>query len=114
MLTHTHARAPPQDCFSSTSTADAVYTNDVNVLLDITLREARDLPPKNDVRAKYVKVLHLVMLNSRWFEGKYRRQEIKELVESFVDAGKGEMGEVTMLEVDDLLADCLGMLEPEE
>ena len=66
-----------EGCFASTETSDAMYRNDMNVLIDISLREAHNLPPRSAVRAKYVKIIHLVILNSKWYEQKYRRSDIK-------------------------------------
>ncbi|GMH57883.1 hypothetical protein TrST_g5897 [Triparma strigata] len=100
-----------EGCYENTETSDAVYTNDMNVLIDIALRECRNLEAQSDVRPKYIRVLHKIFLNSKWGDQRYRREELLKMVESFVDAGVDGVGGETVQAVEDLLADCLGMLE---
>ncbi|GMH66575.1 hypothetical protein TL16_g04463 [Triparma laevis f. inornata] len=100
-----------EGCYESTETSDAVYTNDMNVLIDIALRECRNLEAQSEVRPKYIRVLHKIFLNSKWGDQRYRREELLKMIESFVDAGADRVGAETVQAVEDLLADCLGMLE---
>jgi hypothetical protein len=88
--------------------------NDLNVLVDIILREATNLPPASGVRAVFVEVVHLVLLNTEWgMKGKYRREELLKMLESFIDMGERGVGRATIEATEMLFGECLDLLEDE-
>ena len=98
--------------FETTQTSQCFYTNDLNVLVDIVLREATNLPPSSGVRAGFVEVVHLVLLNTEWgMNGKYRRAELLKMLESFIDMGEKGIGRATIEATEMLFGECLDLLE---
>ena len=86
--------------------------NDLNVLVDIILREATNLPPDSGVRANFVEVVHLILLNTEWgLNGKYRRAELLNMLESFIDMGERGVGRATIVATEMLFGECLNLLE---
>lgn len=91
------------------------YTNDLNVLVDIVLREATNLPPESHVRANFVEVVHLILVNTDWgMNGKYRSTELLKMLESFIDMGERGVGRATIEATEMLLGECLELLELDE
>jgi len=98
---------------ATTDTSECVYTNDVNVLIDVIIREVSNLPPLAELRASYLNVLHLLLLNSEWgINGRHKRKEIYAMIKDVSGQGKEAMGVHCIVAVEDLLEDCLDMLEP--
>jgi hypothetical protein len=99
------------DIFRDPDTANMMYTNDTNLLIEMLIRELENLPEMSALRAKYVEVLHLLILNSSWGEERYKRAEIAKTVETLTRMGVELAGVECQEAVEDLLADCVFLLE---
>ena len=94
-------------------TCNSMYTNDINVLVDVIIREVSNLPTMAELRSAYLRVLHLLLLNSEWaIKGRYKRDEIYSMIKDVNNQGKALMGSNCIVTVEDILEDCLDMLEP--
>ena len=95
------------DTFRNAESAALMYTNDTHVLTDIILRELTNLPDGSTLLARYVEVLHLLLLNSSWREEKRKREEVAEVLEALERAGGGgEGGGECGKALGDLMKDC--------
>ncbi|KAF1811187.1 hypothetical protein P152DRAFT_459592 [Eremomyces bilateralis CBS 781.70] len=76
--------------FSSLSTAEYFYTNDLHVLLDVTVRNLLDLPIDDNaaqaLRHTYLRVLHPMLANSQLHRPgmHYKREEIRKMLRILV------------------------------
>ena len=100
-----------KDIFGDPDTADMMYTNDTNVLLEMVLRELGDLPEKHAMRARFVEVLHMLLLNSSWGEQRFRREEVAKCVDMLMKMGEEGCGIQCQEALEDLLKDCCFLLE---
>ncbi|XP_033746321.1 NCK-interacting protein with SH3 domain-like [Pecten maximus] len=64
------------DVFSSTATANLLYTNDAKVLVDILIRQLTDLQPGDQVRSSMLTLVELVVTNSEYSDHKHRQEEL--------------------------------------
>ncbi|XP_069141891.1 NCK-interacting protein with SH3 domain-like [Argopecten irradians] len=64
------------DVFSSTATANLLYTNDAKVLVDILIRQLTDLQPGDQVRSSMLTLVELVVTNSDYSDHKHRQDEL--------------------------------------
>nr|XP_053625438.1 NCK-interacting protein with SH3 domain isoform X2 [Plodia interpunctella] len=64
------------DLFSRTKTADYFYTNDVNVAIDIIVRQLADLSPGDSRRLQYLKILQGIIRNTDYGAHLHRRQDL--------------------------------------
>ena len=79
------------DVYSQKTTSNFFYTNDMNVLVDILLRELNDLPMESDLRVDFLVALENLMQNSPWFsKGQYRKDDIKEALGGILEAYEGD------------------------
>lgn len=78
--------------FQNPSTAEYFYTNDLNVLLDIILRNLLDLPldepPAIALRHTYLRVLHPLLANSQMKKPPhYKRDEVLKMLRLLIASG---------------------------
>ncbi|XP_052757518.1 NCK-interacting protein with SH3 domain [Galleria mellonella] len=78
-----HEPAPPHsvlklviDLFSRKKTADHFYTNDVNVAIDIIVRQLADLSPGDTRRQQYLRILQGIIRNTDYGAHLHRRQDL--------------------------------------
>ncbi|XP_013195935.2 NCK-interacting protein with SH3 domain [Amyelois transitella] len=64
------------DLFSRKKTADHFYTNDVNVAIDIIVRQLADLSPGDTRRLQYLKILQGIIRNTDYGVHLHRRQDL--------------------------------------
>lgn len=75
-------RPPPsvikflQDIYSQRCTSTFLYTNDMNVLLDIVARNLTDLPSGNKLRTEYLDLLLNILANTDYSENRHRSIDI--------------------------------------
>ena len=61
------------------------YASDMNVMIDILVREIRDLPSQSLLRVDHLKTLEKILLLSSWFDtGQYGRADIAHALELVV------------------------------
>ena len=83
------------------------------MLVDVIIREVSNLPPLAELRSHYLGVLHLLLMNSEWaINGRYKRDELYAVVKDVNNQGKELMGSNCIMTVEDILEDCLDLLEP--
>ena len=102
--------------FTWSETSKYFFTNDMKVIVDIAIRELVNLPVQDDIRKNYLDVLNALMQNSQWLsQGRYKRAEICEVLESILDAGGDESGNgysiAAVTRVREVLEECQPMLE---
>ena len=98
--------------FATRATNELFHTNDVRVLLDIVLGNVRDLPPSDDFRTEYLRVLHLVLLNSpAWAKDKFRRREIVLALDEVCAAANKGMLKAAAKYATRILLDCVKQLQ---
>ncbi|XP_021340230.1 NCK-interacting protein with SH3 domain-like, partial [Mizuhopecten yessoensis] len=91
------------DLFSSTATANLLYTNDAKVLVDILIRQLTDLQPGDQVRSSMLTLVELVVTNSEYRDHKHRQGELLkclvhiEAEEADTDMDKGVAKQVIQL-----------------
>ncbi|XP_060078958.1 NCK-interacting protein with SH3 domain-like [Ylistrum balloti] len=91
------------DVFSSTATANLLYTNDAKVLVDILIRQLTDLQPGDQVRSSMLTLVELVVTNSEYSDYKHRQGELLkclnhiETEEADTDSDKGVAKRVIQL-----------------
>ena len=84
--------------FSTPSTAEYFYTNDLHVLLDVVMRNLLDLPddsgPATALRHTYLRVLHPLLAHSQLRrEGMgYKREDIRRLLRMLGEDANGGLG----------------------
>jgi hypothetical protein len=102
--------------FRDEGTANLIYTNDRNVIIDIILREVGDLPPgADDRRAAFISVLHGLLLNSDWYnKGAYKRKMLHKLCKSVAGVSDGAENALSRVAMSDLLNDCEAFIAEEE
>lgn len=105
-----------KNIFTWSETSKYFFTNDVKVVIDIVVRELVNLPVQDDIRKNYLDVLNALMQNSQWLsQGRYKREEICEVLESILDAGGDENGNgysvAAVTRVREVLEECQPMLE---
>mmetsp|Transcript_40527 Transcript_40527/g.126757 ORF Transcript_40527/g.126757 Transcript_40527/m.126757 type:complete len:106 (-) Transcript_40527:102-419(-) len=71
-----------RDLFHDSATATLLLTNDMMVLVDILLRAIQDLPAEEPLREDALLVLKGLLVNSTWPERQYRKDEIRDTLES--------------------------------
>ncbi|XP_059056958.1 NCK-interacting protein with SH3 domain [Achroia grisella] len=78
-----HEPAPPHsvlklviDLFSRKKTANHFYTNDVNVAIDIIVRQLADLSPGDTRRQQYLRILQGIIRNTDYGAHLHRRQDL--------------------------------------
>ncbi|XP_075220113.1 NCK-interacting protein with SH3 domain [Lycorma delicatula] len=64
------------DMFACSKAADLFYTNDINVLIDIIVRQLTDLSPGDDKRTKYLELCRLVLRNTNYSENQHRCSDL--------------------------------------
>ncbi|KAM3963164.1 NCK-interacting protein with SH3 domain [Aphomia sociella] len=64
------------DLFSRKKTADHFYTNDVNVAIDIIVRQLADLSPGDTRRYQYLRMLQGIIRNTDYGAHLHRRQDL--------------------------------------
>ena len=105
-----------KNVFTWSETSKYFYTNDMKVIVDIVVRELVNLPADDDIRKNYLDVLNALMQNSQWLsQGRYKREEICEVLESILDTGGDESGNgysvAAVNRVREVLEECQPMLE---
>ena len=114
----TELTGPILECFKgffeTTETAEYFYSNDLNVLIDIALREILNLPVQSTNRANYVQTIHLALVNSNWIQTKYRRCDILSALESLLDMGERTIGVASSSAIELMLSECLDFLEGDD
>ena len=88
----------------------------MKVIVDIAVRELVNLPADDDIRKNYLDVLNALMQNSQWLsQGRYKREEICDVLESILDTGGDENGNgysvAAVNRVREVLEECQPMLE---
>ena len=105
-----------EDVFVLPETADFFYVNDLNVLIDVVLRELTNLPMSDELTCNYLQVLKQLLLNSQWFArgDRYRREDICAALESMHEAATedetGEANAEALELIDDLFEECYAIL----
>ena len=75
------------DVYAQKTTSNFFYTNDMNVLVDILLRELNDIPMESDLRVDFLVAMENLMQNSPWFsKGQYRKDDIREALSGILEA----------------------------
>ena len=100
--------------FQDPTSSACVYLNDINVLIEVCVRELVNTPEDEgvEVRPFYVDVLHLIMLNTEWgLKGSYKKGEICRVMNSFMGMGEGVVGKECVAAVEDLMLDVGEMLK---
>jgi len=64
--------------FSNPSTYNFFYSNDLNVLVDVVVRELQDLNEADKLRLEYLKLLQLILKNGDYKDSKYKKAAVKE------------------------------------
>ncbi|CAG0891402.1 unnamed protein product [Cyprideis torosa] len=72
------------DLFSNQTTAFFFYTNDVNVILDIVIRNLKDIPADDERKPQFLKLLLNVLMHSQYEENLHKKQEIFEILKDCV------------------------------
>jgi hypothetical protein len=101
-----------QASFATRATNELFHTNDVRVLLDIILQSIRDLQPSDNFRTEYLRVLHLVLVNSpAWAKDKFRRREIVLALDEVCAAANKGMLKAAAKYASRILLDCVKQLQ---
>lgn len=75
--------------FTNTKTSDLFYHNDLNVLIDVLLRELRNLSEEEEsVRNTFLRVLYPILKCSQFEDTQYKKDKLKSLLNYF--AGRSE------------------------
>lgn len=73
------------DMFSvQLNTTSIFYTNDFNVLIDITIRKLRNLSQNDQERVDYLSLFQLIAKNSNYKESYYRKNDLLEIFTSIL------------------------------
>ncbi|XP_039291944.1 NCK-interacting protein with SH3 domain-like, partial [Nilaparvata lugens] len=64
------------DIFVSRKAANLFYTNDINVLIDIIVRQLTDLSPGDEKRSQYLQLCRLVLRNTDYAESQHRCDDL--------------------------------------
>lgn len=81
------------DLFSHKPTARILYTNDLNVMVDVVLRELANLPAGDRVRLEYLALLRQLLLRSQWLSvGRYCREDILAALDALLGDERVEAG----------------------
>ena len=79
------------DVYAEKTTSNFFYTNDMNVLVDILIRELSDLPMESDLRVDFLVALENLIQNSPWFsKGQYRKDDIRDTLDGILEAYEGD------------------------
>jgi len=70
--------------FSCVETSSFYHTNDLKVMIDIIISQIQDLPLDEEFRGDYLRVLHLIILNSKRWRG-YRRKDVVDVLDFVVE-----------------------------
>ncbi|XP_072176871.1 NCK-interacting protein with SH3 domain-like [Diadema setosum] len=77
------------DIFSSPTTSDLFYSNDMKVLIDIVVRQMTDLLPGDQVRTEYLSLILSIFTNTSYWEDCHRLAELeKAFVAIAIEEGK--------------------------
>ena len=91
------------------------YANDQHVLVDIIVRECTDLPAPDEMRCRYLELLHRLLLHSTWAQGgRYRHEDICSTMESIIDIGQqpgSRMHSSATEMAEKIICDCVSLLE---
>lgn len=75
------------DIYAEKVTSNFFYTNDMNVLVDILIRELTDLPMESELRVDFLSAIENLMQNSPWFaKGQYRKDDVKATLDGIIEA----------------------------
>jgi hypothetical protein len=70
-------------------TADMFYHNDLNVLVDVLIRELSDLSEEEEsVRHTFLRVLYLLLMNKQFESTRYKRNDLKTLLDFLSGASR--------------------------
>lgn len=77
--------------FGNIQTAEYFYTNDLQVLVDVILRNLLDLPSDspaaNALRHTYLRVLHPILTHSQISKSHYKRDDIRQILNMLIASG---------------------------
>jgi len=66
--------------FSNPGTFNFFYSNDLNVFVDIIIRELQDLNEADKLRLEYLQLLKLILQNGDYRGDKYKKASVKEVL----------------------------------
>jgi len=66
--------------FSNPGTFNFFYSNDLNVFVDIIIRELQDLNETDKLRLEYLQLLKLILQNGDYRGDKYKKASVKEVL----------------------------------
>jgi len=96
--------------FSTRATREFFYTNDLKVLVDIILHQLSALSPDDEFRVDFLRLLHLVIINSPWTKSHYRRVDILESLDAILAASESGMLQLSCKCALRILLDCVVQL----
>jgi len=93
------------------------YITDMNVMIDILIREIRDLASESLLRVAHIKTLEKILLQSPWFDsGMYARAEIVLALEAVIHEYDSDhtFSKESYDAANDMYHSCGDLLEPDE
>ncbi|XP_071807661.1 NCK-interacting protein with SH3 domain-like [Asterias amurensis] len=69
------------DIFANADTSSLFYTNDMNVLIDIIIRQLTDRCPGDKQRTEYLGVIHSILRMPVYWEQKHRLADLRRVIE---------------------------------
>jgi hypothetical protein len=96
--------------FSTSSTNEFFHTTDLRVLIDIIVLQLKDLPPDDEFRCDYLRVLHLIIINGPGWQ-KYRRADLLDALDSILQESTHNMHPLAIKFSVKILLDCVKQLQ---
>ena len=96
--------------FSTKSTNAFFHTTDLRVLIDIIILQLKDLPPDDEFRCDYLRLLHLIIINGSGWQY-YRRADILDALDSILQEGTHNMHPLAIKFSVKILLDCVKQLQ---
>ncbi|XP_022081462.1 NCK-interacting protein with SH3 domain-like [Acanthaster planci] len=78
------------DIFASADTSSLFYTNDMNVLIDIIVRQLTDRSPGDKLRTEYLSLIHSILKMAVYWENKHRLADLKRSLEKIAKEEEAE------------------------
>ncbi|XP_038068583.1 NCK-interacting protein with SH3 domain-like isoform X2 [Patiria miniata] len=78
------------DIFASADTSSLFYTNDMNVLIDIIIRQLTDRCPGDKLRTEYLSLIHSILKMPVYWEHKHRLADLKRTLEKIAKEQEAE------------------------
>ena len=99
------------DLMMGSSSSSFFPTNDLNLVVDILVREIENLDSNDRMREDYLVALSLLLQNSGWkSKGGYRKKNIRTILHAILDVDL-EYDEAVLVTAQKVWDDCHGLLD---